>query len=151
MGKHSQMTANSAYPEAPRVAIGAIVFKGDGVLLVRRAQPPSEGVWAIPGGRVEIGETLQQAAEREVLEETGITIRAGKPVFAFDYIERDAAGRVRFHYIIIDLNAEYIRGEPCPGDDAAEARWVTPQQINRLEVSTMTIELLKNTFGFGLK
>ena len=90
------------YPDTPRVAVGAIVFKGNEVLLVRRANPPSRDVWAIPGGNVKLGESLQQAAEREILEETGVRIHAGAPVFTFDYIDRDEAGRVKFHYVIVD-------------------------------------------------
>jgi 8-oxo-dGTP diphosphatase len=137
------------YPGNPRVAVGAVVFKEECVLLVRRGQPPAEDLWAIPGGRVEIGETLQEAAEREILEETGIQIRALKPIYTFDVIDRDAAGKVRFHYVIVDLAADYIRGEPVPGDDALDARWVSAGEISGLEVSTATLKLLKTRYGFG--
>jgi 8-oxo-dGTP diphosphatase len=136
------------YPDNPRVAVGAVVFNNNRVLLVRRGQPPSEDLWAIPGGSVEIGETLQEAAEREILEETGITIRAGEPVYTFDAIERDSTGKIRFHYVIIDLGADYISGDPIAGDDAVEARWVTAQEINDLDVSVATLKLLKSKFGF---
>jgi ADP-ribose pyrophosphatase len=137
------------YPDNPRVAVGAVVFNNNRVLLVRRGQPPSEGLWAIPGGSVEIGETLQEAAEREILEETGITIRAGQPVYTFDAIERDGTGKIRFHYVIIDLGADYISGNPIAGDDALEARWVTAQEIVELQVSPPTLKLLKKKFGFS--
>lgn len=137
------------YPSNPRVAVGAVVFKDERVLLVRRGQPPSEDLWAIPGGSVEIGETLQEAAEREILEETGITVRAGEPVYTFDVIDRDSAGKIRFHYVIVDLAADYVTGEPKAGDDAAEARWVTAQEIDALQVSPPTLKLLKTKFGFG--
>ena len=72
------------YPDNPQVAVGAIVIRDNKVLLVKRKQPPSEGLWAIPGGRVELGETLQKAAEREVREETGVTVQTGNPVYTFD-------------------------------------------------------------------
>ena len=137
------------YPSTPRVAIGAVVFNNNRVLLVRRGQPPSEDLWAIPGGSVEIGETLQEAAEREILEETGITIRAGKPVYTFDSIQRDGDGKIRFHYVIVDLGVDYISGNPIAGDDAIEARWVTEQEINDLRVSAPTLKLLKEKFRFG--
>ncbi len=137
------------YPGHPRVAVGAVVFKEECVLLVRRGQPPAEDLWAIPGGSVEIGETLQEAAEREMLEETGIQIRAAKPIYTFDVIDRDEAGKVRFHYVIVDLAADYVMGEPSPGDDAVEARWVSAQEIDGLEVSPATLKLLRNKFGFG--
>ncbi len=138
------------YPSNPRVAVGAVVFKDECVLLVRRGQPPAEDLWAIPGGSVEIGETLQEAAEREILEETGIQIRAAKPIYTFDVIDRDEAGKIRFHYVIVDLAAHYVMGEPSPGDDAVGARWVSAQEINGLEVSAATLKLLKSKFGFGI-
>lgn len=137
------------YPECPRVAVGAVVFKDDRVLLVRRGHPPAEGLWAIPGGSVELGETLQEAAEREILEETGVRIRAQEPIFTFDVVERDAEGRVRFHYVIVDMQAEFVGGSVCPGDDAAEAGWISAKALNELEVSRRTRQLLRQRFGFG--
>jgi ADP-ribose pyrophosphatase len=141
--------SNREYPDAPRVAVGAIVIKDGQVLLVRRGQPPSEGLWAIPGGRVHLGETLQQAAEREIKEETGLSIHARDPVYTFDVILRDEAGRVRFHYVIVDLMADYINGTVCPGDDAREARWVTPDELERLPTNQTTREVLHKLLGFG--
>jgi ADP-ribose pyrophosphatase len=137
------------YLAHPRVAVGAVVFKDGCVLLVRRGQPPGEDLWAIPGGNVEIGETLQEAAEREIMEETGVQIRASKPIYTFDVIDRDAAGKIRFHYVIVDLAADYVQGEPSPGDDAVEARWVSAEEIRNLKVSATTVHLLNNRFGFG--
>jgi 8-oxo-dGTP diphosphatase len=135
-------------PSTPRVGIGAVVFKDGKVLLVKRGTPPSEGLWAIPGGRLELGETLQQAAEREILEETGVVIRALDPVFTFDVIEKTKAGEILFHYVIVDLAADYISGEPEAGDDAHEARWVSADELSRLDVSGKTIELLRDIFQF---
>jgi len=138
------------YPDQPCVAVGAIVFKDKQVLLVRRGKPPARDLWAIPGGSVEICETLQRAAEREIFEETGITIQALEPVFTFDYIERDEFGCARFHYVIVDLTADYVRGEPRAGDDAADARWVSSQEMAILKVSSKTRQLLKERFDFGI-
>lgn len=138
------MTARrSEYPDAPRVAVGAVLVRDGSVLLVKRAGPPSQGMWAIPGGRVELGETLQHAAERELREETGIIARAGNPIYTFDVIQHDDAGRVRFHYIIVDIWMEYIAGEVRAGDDAAEARWITPQDLTTLPVHPATRALLE--------
>lgn len=137
-------------PPSPAVGVGAVVFKDNRVLLVKRGTAPSAGLWAIPGGRLELGETLQQAAEREILEETGIVIRAKEPVFTFDVIEREADGGVRFHYVIIDLAAQYVSGEPQANDDAHEARWVAADELASLDVSEKTIELLRDEFRFGL-
>ena len=147
--KNRQTKQKNDYPGNPRVAVGAVVFKDECVLLVRRGQPPAEDLWAIPGGGVEIGETLREAAERELLEETGIQIRALKPIYTFDVIDRDTDGKVRFHYVIVDLAADYVDGEPQPGDDALEARWVSAKEINDLEVSPATLKLLQTQFGFN--
>jgi len=141
------MSCKSVYPDAPRPAVGAVVFKNNEVLLVKRGKPPAEGSWAIPGGSVRLGESLQAAAEREIREETGVIIQAGEPIFVFDTIEQDDAGRVRFHYIVIDLIAEYISGEPVPGDDAADARWISAADMDTLEVNIRTRGLLNKFFN----
>lgn len=137
------------YPSQPCVAVGAVVFNNDKVLLVRRAQPPAMDYWAIPGGKVKLGETLQAAAEREILEETGLQIRAREPVYTFDHLEKDEDGLIRFHYVIVDLAADYIGGEILPGDDAAEARWLAPEDFHDLKISPKTRELLRRVFQFG--
>ena len=144
------MTLNGAYPNCPQVAVGAIVFKEDKVLLVLRGKPPAENLWSIPGGSVELGETLQEATEREIREEAGITIRAREPVYTFDVLERDNKGNVRFHYVIVDLAADYISGELRPGDDAVDVRWFSADEVNKLKVSEATRKLLNERFGFGL-
>jgi ADP-ribose pyrophosphatase len=144
-------TFNGAYPSCPKVAVGAIVFKEDKVLLVLRGKPPAENLWSIPGGSVKLGETLQEATEREIKEETGLTIRAGEPVFTFDLVERDDKGHIRFHYVIVDLAADYVSGELQPGDDAIDVRWVSSKDVkNNLKVSLATRKLLKQSFGFGV-
>jgi len=130
------------YPTSPRVAIGAVVIEGDKVLLVRRNQNPAKGLWAIPGGSVKLGETLQEAAEREIKEETGITIRAKTPCYTFDVIERDEQLGIRFHYVIVDLTADYVSGEPVAGDDASEARWVPLNGLEDLPISEHTKSFL---------
>ena len=95
-----------------------------------------------------MGESLQEAAEREILEETGVTIRAGEPVFTFDMIDRDATNRIRYHYVIIDLMAEYLHGKLNASDDALSARWVSSIEIETLPVSAMTRRLLQDRFGY---
>ena len=135
--------ARSEYPNSPQVAVGALVFRENRVLLVKRNQPPGKGFWAIPGGRLELGETLKEAAEREVREETGVIIRARSPVYTFDLIERDDQGRIRFHYVIVDLLADYISGSPHPRSDACEARWIGPRELDKLPVTKTTRAFLK--------
>ena len=125
--------ASREYPDGPRVGVGAVVLRDGRVLLVRRGVAPALGLWAIPGGGLRLGETLREAAEREIREETGIIIRAGEPVFACDACERDPDGRVRFHYVIVDLAAEYVSGEVKGADDAMDARWVSPEELLALQ------------------
>lgn len=130
------------YPDHPRVGVGAVVLREGRILLVRRGVAPAKGLWAIPGGGLKLGETLQQGAEREILEETGIVISAGAPLFTCDTFERDADGRIRFHYVIVDLEAEYLSGDVAAADDAIEARWVSPAEVRALAVTKSTWKLL---------
>ncbi len=138
------------YPDEPRLAVGGVVIKDDRVLLVRRGKPPAFGEWAIPGGSVELGESLKQAVERELCEETGITVRAGEICHTFEAVKRDDDGRVRFHYVIIDLMAEYLSGEPAPASDATEAAWLTLVELKDRNINTTTLELLSK-LGFTKK
>ena len=131
-----------SYPSAPIPAVGALVVHDGAVLMVRRGRAPSRGVWAVPGGRIELGETMAAATEREVREETGVEVRAGEPVWSFDSVIRDEEGRIAWHYVIVDLAAEYVAGEPRARDDALEARWIRPEDLPGLSVSKPTLELL---------
>ncbi|MFO8024631.1 NUDIX hydrolase [Thiohalophilus sp.] len=129
-------------PSFPQVAVGAVVRRGKAILLIQRGTEPNAGQWTIPGGKVRAGESLQQAAEREIREETGIHIRAGEPIFSFDVIERDNEGELRYHYVIVDLLADYLDGEPQADDDVLDAAWIEPDTLARLEVNAITRQLL---------
>jgi ADP-ribose pyrophosphatase len=135
------------YPDHPRVGVGAVVLRDGRVLLVRRGVEPARGLWAIPGGGLKLGETLQQGAEREIREETGIVIRAGAPIFTCDSLERDGNGRVRFHYVIVDMSADYVSGDVRAADDAVEARWISPAEIRNISPTKTTLKLLRQ-IGF---
>jgi ADP-ribose pyrophosphatase len=126
----------------PKAAVGAVVIKEGRVLLVKRKYPPKKGKWAIPGGSVNLGESLQAAAEREIKEESGLIIHAKEPIYTFDLIERDSHGNVSFHYVIVDLMAEYVSGELQPADDVSDARWFGPEEISDFDVTEATITLL---------
>lgn len=130
-------------PSFPQLAVGALVQHAGAVLLIKRASQPNVGQWAIPGGKVHAGETLQQAAEREIREETGITVRAGEPIFCFDLIEHDEQGNLRFHYVIVDVLAEYISGEAKAADDALEAAWIQYSDLDQYNLNPTTRKLLE--------
>lgn len=116
----------------PRVGVGCIVWKGDQILLIQRGKPPGEGEWSLPGGSQELGETLFQAAIREVREETGVEAVALSVLTAVDNIVHDAAGALLFHYTIVDVVAEWQAGEPVAGDDARAVCWAGPEEWERL-------------------
>jgi len=130
------------YPDRPVPAVAVLVCRDGKFLAVERGHPPGEGTWALPGGSVELGETLQEAAEREVLEETGITVRAGPPFTVVDAIYRDDSGGVAFHYVIAYLRAEYLRGRLRPMDDVRDARWITLEELASRHVEPEVIGIL---------
>lgn len=134
------------YPSAPVVAVGAVVLRGEQVLLVQRAEPPNAGWWSIPGGSVELGETLRAAAEREVREECDIEVQAGPVINVTELILPDAEGRVQYHYVLIDLLASYVRGEARPSSDAADVCWVSRDDLVGLSIVPRLRPLLEKAW-----
>jgi mutator protein MutT len=136
------------FPEAPIVGVGAVVIDGTKVLLVRRANEPLKGEWSLPGGALEVGETLQQGVVREVLEETGVTVAPAGIVEILDRIVRDEeSGRVRYHYVLIDFVCRVTGGSPRVGSDADEVRWVDRAVLNEFAVAPVTVRVIEKAFG----
>jgi 8-oxo-dGTP diphosphatase len=135
------------YPWTPRVGVGAIVIRDEKVLLVQRGIEPGRGLWAIPGGTLKLGETMQECAAREILEETGVTIVVGQCIYVFDLIERDDAGKIKFHFVVVDFATLYVSGEPKGADDAVDARFLSPSELTALPVSKNTLKAL-HSVGF---
>jgi 8-oxo-dGTP diphosphatase len=134
------------YPDRPLVGVGAIIIECDQVLLVKRGQAPLAGEWSIPGGLVEVGETVRQAAVREALEETGLTVGVGELLGVYDRVLRDADHRARYHYVLIDFLCRKIAGELRAADDADEARWFTRPELWQLALPADTAEVIKLGF-----
>jgi len=132
------------YPAFPRVGVGALVIHEGKVLLIKRGVEPSKGSWSVPGGSLKLGESLVACAERETLEETGVVIRGEKPIYVFEYQELNQEDRLRYHFVIIDVYGHYVEGEPTGGDDAAEARWVSKEEIPLLPMGEGTLKLLRH-------
>ena len=118
-----------AYPARPLVGVGACVLRGDAVLLVRRGRAPSLGRWALPGGAQELGETVEAAARREVMEETGVEMQTLHLAAVVDSITADAAGAIAYHYTIVDFAARWRAGEICAGGDADAVAWAEVDEL----------------------
>ena len=130
------------YPSHPRVGVAAVVLRDNQVLLVQRGRDPGKGSWGLPGGMLELGETLADGARREVMEECGVEIEVGPLVAVFEPMQRDEDGRLRFHYVVVDYLARYVTGEPRAGDDADDARWVDLDALERLPMLKETREVI---------
>ena len=137
------MSDGREYPSVPRVGVGAIVLDGGRVLLVRRGQPPLAGRWSLPGGMLELGETTAEAARREVAEECGLQIRVGELAGILDRVVRDAEGRVRYHWVLVDYVATVESGELCAASDADEAQWVEVDEVERLETTDGLLDMIR--------
>src|SRR5579883_3019685 len=117
------------------VGVGAIIVEGERILLVRRGHAPSLGAWSIPGGRVELGETLQQAVRREIMEECGLEITVGDVAILLDRVNRGPANSVSSHYLIVDFWATLASGEARAASDASEVGWYTLDEIRLLSTT----------------
>jgi 8-oxo-dGTP diphosphatase len=134
------------YPDRPFVAVSAAIIRNGRVLIVQRAQPPMRGVFTLPGGVVEAGETLQQALVREIDEEVGMAIEPVMLAGHREVIARDAEGRVERHFIILAFAARWISGEPKLNHELAEARWMRPEEITALKTTEGLGEIIAAAF-----
>jgi ADP-ribose pyrophosphatase YjhB (NUDIX family) len=131
------------YPDAPRVGVGAVVLHEDRVLLVRRGGRPSPGKWSLPGGLVELGETTAEAVCREIAEECGCDIRLVGICGVIDRVVRDAEGRVRYHYVLVDYLAYPASASIVAGSDAADACWYPIDRIDELDVTEGLLDMIR--------
>ena len=131
------------YPAEPRVGVGAVVLDGDRVLLVKRGRPPALGKWSLPGGLVHLGETTRDAVLREVAEECGLAITVAGVAGVVDRVTRDAAGRVKYHYVLVDYLAFPEGTRVAPGSDAADVRWVEVDRLGELDTTEGLLDMVR--------
>ena len=123
------------YPAHPVVGVGAVVVRDGKALIIKREHEPRKGEWSLPGGLLELGESLQDAAQREIKEETGLDVDVGPVIETFDRVHRDDHGRIQYHFVIVDFVCWSNRGVAVPGSDAEGVAWVTPEEIDVYEVN----------------
>ncbi len=135
------------YPDRPIVGVGAVVVREGAVLLVKRASEPLKGQWSLPGGAVELGETLREAIKREVREETGLEIDILDVIEVFDRISRDAENRPRYHYVLIDFLCAAVAGSSQPGSDVAAVAWARPGELSRYQLSEKATAIIEKALA----
>jgi len=131
------------YPPQPRVAVGVVIVKNSSVLLIRRGNEPSKGLWSVPGGLIELGETVEEAAHREVKEETGIDIRIERLLEVANNIVRDEQDKIRFHYVLIDFLAHPLSTSLKSQSDASEAKWVHLKELSDYSLTKGAMKLMR--------
>jgi len=139
------------FPEQPIIGVGAIIIEGPRVLLVKRAHPPIQGQWSIPGGALEIGELIREAAVREAREETGLIVEPGELLGVFDRVLRDPEQRVQYHYVLIDFLCSRMGGELHAASDAAEVRWFTREELPALNLADDTHKVILKGFEISVR
>jgi ADP-ribose pyrophosphatase YjhB (NUDIX family) len=142
------ITVPRRYPGAPLVGVGVAIYNPQGqLLLIQRGRPPGKGTWGLPGGLLDLGEKVVAAAEREVMEELGVTVAVGNLVTTFESIYRDAEGKVEYHYVVLEYWAHYLGGTPVAQDDAAAVAWVDEADLGNYGLTRRQLEVLKETFA----
>lgn len=131
------------YPDHPIVGVGAVIVQGNRVLLVRRGNEPLRHQWSIPGGVLELGETLREGAAREALEETGLVVEPGEVLDAVDSIFRDHQGGLQYHYVLVDLLCRVVSGELQAGTDVSEAQWFTSAELDYIAIGETPLRILR--------
>jgi 8-oxo-dGTP diphosphatase len=132
------------YPSGPVVAVGVIIQDGHRLVLVQRDKEPSRGLWTFPGGAVELGESLHDAAKREALEETNLQVEIGQVATVIDHVVRDEAGGVQFHYVIVDYMAQATGGALRAGTDVRDARWCRLEDLDVLPMTDKAGQLARH-------
>ena len=140
------MAQSRRYPKHPLVGVGAILLNRDRILMAQRGKEPLKGLWSLPGGALETGESLADAVRREVREETGLEIRPLGVLEVFERILRDTNGEPEYHYVLIDYLCRITGGTLCAGDDACRVEWVPRSQLGKLPITEGTLGVIEKAF-----
>jgi 8-oxo-dGTP diphosphatase len=143
----ARQTMQREFPETPLVGVGAIIIEDARVVLVKRAHPPLQAEWSIPGGVLEVGELVREAAIREAREETGLTVEPGELLGVYDRVLRNADKRVQYHYVLIDFLCRRIAGDLAAASDASEVRWFSRKELQLLKLAEDTIDVIHKGFA----
>jgi ADP-ribose pyrophosphatase YjhB (NUDIX family) len=138
--------ADRRYPKRPLVGVGALIFRRDRILMAQRGKEPLKGWWSLPGGALELGESLDAAVRREVLEETGLEVEPVKLFEVFERIIRDDSGAPEYHYILIDYVCRVSGGKLFPGDDVCAVDWVRRRDLGALQITEGTLAVIEKAF-----
>ncbi|MGB2887453.1 MAG: NUDIX hydrolase [Candidatus Acidiferrales bacterium] len=140
------MPRKREYPDRPVVGVGGVVIENGRALLIRRGHPPLEGEWSIPGGALEIGETIAEGVRRELAEETGLEVRVLDLIEVFERIFPDGSGRPQYHFVILDYLCERVSGEPRPGGDAHDTAWAREGELPQFSLTPAATRVLEKAF-----
>jgi 8-oxo-dGTP diphosphatase len=140
------MTTKREYPSQPIVGVGGVVISNGRALLIKRGSPPLEGQWSIPGGLLEIGETLMEGVRRELREETGMEVRPLELIEVFERIELDGDGNARYHYVVLDYLCEAAGGGPRAGSDVTHVAWARPDELRQYSLSSTATRVIMKAF-----
>lgn len=139
-------TDDRRYPKRPIIGVGALIFRRGRILMAQRGKQPLKGLWSLPGGAVETGESLDAAVRREVREETGLEVKPVKVFEIFERIMRDSRGAPEYHYVLIDYICRVTGGDLRAGDDACRVEWVRERDLKELEITEGTLAVIKRAF-----
>jgi 8-oxo-dGTP diphosphatase len=140
------VSSGREYPERPLVGVGGVVISNGRALLIRRGGPPLEGQWSIPGGMLEVGETLLEGVRRELLEETGIEVSVGELIDVFERINLDGDGKTRYHFVVLDYLCEAMSGEARAGSDVTDVAWAAPGELANYSLSETATRVILKAF-----
>ena len=147
MSVEEQAQERREYPRAPLIGVGAVAIKDGKILLMKRAFEPGKGKWSIPGGLVEVGETLSDACAREMEEETGIKIHVLELINAYDMIVPGEEGKIKYHYVLIDFLVKPVGGTERSSVEVLEMKWVTYEEARQLDMTNSARKALQELFG----